>query len=277
MLGSFFPHSHALIVFCFNPTFSASLTWFRPFSTFESVPLKNGPAVSNVAYGGMMGADSEIKRLKYGVDAVFSAYVGYNGSHQAAQGNSIYQNGGVLGATAVFYKGNFFNGWTANIGASQAELSTMYGKDDFTMLTAGIATKSGYNWELFNNKFIIQPNYLMSYTFVNTYDYYNRQGVRISSDPLNAIQIAPGIKFIGNLKNGWQPYINVQVVINLLESTKFKANTVSMPEMSVKPFVVYGAGVQKRWGERFTGFIQAMFRSGGRNGVGFNLGLRWSI
>ena len=24
-------------------------TWFRPFSTFESVPLKNGPTVSNVA------------------------------------------------------------------------------------------------------------------------------------------------------------------------------------------------------------------------------------
>ena len=253
-------------------------TWFRPFSTFESVPLKNGPTVSNVAYGGMMGADSEIKHLKHGVDAVFSAYVGYNGSHQAAQGSSIYQNGGVLGGTAVFYKGNFFNGWTANIGASQAELTTpMAGKDDFTMLTAGVATKSGYNWELFNNKFIIQPNYMMSYTFVNTYDYYNNQGVRISSDPLNAIQIAPGIKFIGNLKNGWQPYINVQVVINLLDSTKFKANVVSMPEMSVKPFVVYGAGVQKRWGERFTGFAQAMFRSGGRNGVGFNLGLRWSI
>ena len=252
-------------------------TWFRPFSTFESVPLKNGPTVSNVAYGGMMGADSEIKHLKHGVDAVFSAYVGYNGSHQTALGTSIYQNGGVLGGTAAFYKGNFFSGWTANIGASQAELSAMFGKDDFTMLTAGVATKSGYNWELFNNKFIIQPNYMMSYTFVNTYDYYNSQGVRISSDPLNAIQIAPGIKFIGNLKNGWQPYINVQVVINLLDSTKFKANVVSMPEMSVKPFVVYGAGVQKRWGERFTGFAQAMFRSGGRNGVGFNLGLRWSI
>ena len=52
----------------------------------------------------------------------------------------------------------------------------------------------------------------MSYTFVNSFDYTNSAGVRISSDPLNAIQIAQGLKFIGNLKNGWQPYFSMQMV-----------------------------------------------------------------
>lgn len=145
------------------------------------------------------------------------------------------------------------------------------------MLATGIASKTGYNFELAKGKFVIQPNYLMSYTFVNTFDYTNSQGVRIESNPLNAIQIAPGIKFIGNLKNGWQPYASVQMVWNILDKTEFKANNVSLPDMSVKPYVQYGVGVQKHIGERLTGFGQAMIRNGGRNGVALSFGFRWAL
>lgn len=209
--------------------------WFRPFATFETVGLKSGPKVGNTAYGSLFGGDSEILELKHGWDMTYSMYAGYIGSHQTYDSVGIYQNGGTLGASAAFYKGNFFTGLTANIGANVAEASTMYGNEDLTMLATGIASKTGYNFELADGKFIIQPNYLMSYTFVNTFDYTNKAGVRISSDPLNAIQIAPGLKFIGNLKNGWQPYLSVQMVWNLLDDTRFMANNVSLPDLSVKP------------------------------------------
>ena len=251
--------------------------WFRPSTAFERVPLKNGPSVNNVMYSSLFGVDSEIKQLKHGFDAVFTGYAGYTGSHQTYEGVGIYQNGGLIGGTAVFYKNNFFGGITANVGATQGEASTMFGRDDITLLTTGAALKTGYNWELFNGKFVIQPNVLAAYTFINTFDYTTKAGVRIKSDPLNAVTVAPGVKFIGNLKNGWQPYLSVSVVMNFLDETKFTANEVTLPEMSIKPYVLYGVGVQKRWGDRFTGFIQTMLRSGGRNGVGFNLGLRWSI
>ena len=264
----------------FTPTMfpeQNSGAWFRPSTSFERVPLKNGPSVNNVMYSSLFGVDSELKQLKHGFDAVFTGYAGYTGSHQTYDGVSIYQNGGLIGGTAVFYKNNFFGGITANVGAMQGEASTMFGRDEINLLTAGAAIKTGYNWELFNGKFIVQPNVLAAYTFVNTFDYTTKAGVRIKSDPLNAITAAPGVKFIGNLKNGWQPYLSVSVVMNFLDETKFSANEVTLPEMSIKPYVLYGVGVQKRWGERFTGFIQTMFRSGGRNGVGFNLGLRWSF
>ena len=264
----------------FTPTMfpeQNSGAWFRPSTSFERVPLKNGPSVNNVMYSSLFGVDSELKQLKHGFDAVFTGYAGYTGSHQTYDGVSIYQNGGLIGGTAVFYKNNFFGGITANVGAMQGEASTMFGRDEINLLTAGAAIKTGYNWELFNGKFIVQPNVLAAYTFVNTFDYTTKAGVRIKSDPLNAITAAPGVKFIGNLKNGWQPYLSVSVVMNFLDETEFSANEVTLPEMSIKPYVLYGVGVQKRWGERFTGFIQTMFRSGGRNGVGFNLGLRWSF
>lgn len=36
-------------------------------------------------------------------------------------------------------------------------------------------------------------------------------------------------------------------------------------------------GVQRTWGERLTGFGQAMIRNGGRNGVAFTFGFRWAL
>lgn len=251
--------------------------WFRPFATFENVGLKNGPNVKNIGYGSLFGGDSDLLELKHGWDMQYSFYGGYNGSNQYYNGVSIYQNGGSLGASSTWYKGNFFTGLTANVGANVGEASSMYGNEDFTMLATGIASKTGYNWELANGKFIVQPSFLMSYTFVNTFDYTNAAGVRISSDPLHAIQIAPGLKFIGNLKNGWQPYIGLQMVWNVMDKARFKANDVSLPNMSVDPYFQYGIGLQKRIGDRFTGFGQAMLRNGGRNGIALQFGFRWAI
>ena len=264
----------------FSPTYlpeKDNAGWFRPYASFEKVNLDNGPDVESTMYGTFVGGDSSMKELSNGWDFQYSAYVGYNGSHQNYNGNSIYQNGGTLGATGIFYKDNFFTALTANVGASVADASTMYGSEDFPMLMAGVASKTGYNWELAKGKFIIQPSYLMSYSFVNAFDYRNAAGVNISSDPLHAINIAPGLKFIGNLKNGWQPYISMRMVWNIMDQTNFHANDVALPQMSVKPYFQYGIGIQKRWGERFTGFGQVMIRNGGRNGVALSLGFRWAI
>ena len=264
----------------FDPTitqYENKAGWFRPYATFEKVDLKGGPTVSNVAYGSFFGAESEMYDLGHGWDGIWGVYGGYNGSHQSYDGVGIYQNGGTLGAIGMAYKGNFFTGLTANVGANSGEASTMYGQDNFTLLMSGVASKSGYNWELAKGKFIIQPNFLISYSYVNTFNYRDAQGVGIESDPLHAIQIEPGIKLIGNLKNGWQPYASVSMVWNIMDKTQFQANYVSLPELSVKPFVKYGVGVRKSWGERFTGFFQTYFTNGGRNGVGLQLGLRFML
>ena len=248
--------------------------WARPYSSFENVHLKNGPKVSNVMYGTFFGGDTSIREFRNGFDGVFSAYVGYNGSHQVFNHNSLWQNGGTLGLTGTLYKGNWFGGWTIASGLSGVDANTMYGSEDFGMWSIGTALKTGYNWELFNSKFIIQPHMMISYSLVDTFNYTNAAGLRINSDPLNAIQLAPGLRFVGNLKDGWQPYLGVDFMWNIMDKTKFDAVETSLPQLSVKPYIQYGIGVQKRWGERSTGYAQAMFRNIGRNGVIFSLGYR---
>lgn len=252
--------------------------WFRPYASFEQVQLDNGPDVNNVMYGSLVGGDTEILDIGRGWDAQFSVYAGYNGSHQTFDGVGIYQNGGMAGLTAALYRGNFFEALTANFGANCADIKSNIGSNDFTTLATGIASKTGYNWELAKGKFIIQPSWTMSYTFIAPLDNYTlSNGVRIKTDNLNAIQLAPAVKFIGNLPNGWQPYLNFRMLWNIIDDTKVKAGFVNLPETSVKPYFEYGLGVQKTVGERFTGFGQAMFKAGGRNGVSFTLGARYAL
>lgn len=251
--------------------------WYQPYANFENVGLSNGPRVDVQSYGSLVGGDSAYKQLKKGWGTVTTPYIGYNGTSQHYSGVSTVTNGGILGLTQTFYHGDFFTAITVNAGASSGESNTMYGKDHYATLMAGVGSKTGYNFEFNNGKFIIQPSMLMAYTYVNTFDYTSASGVKISSDPLHSIQIHPTIKFMGNVGKGWQPYASVGMVWNILNDTKVTANDVRLPEMSIKPYVEYGVGLQKSWHERFTGFIQAMLRNGGRNGVALSFGFKWLL
>ena len=264
----------------FDPTMSQTDYaggWFRPYASFEKVGLADGPKVENNSWGTFLGGESSMKDLGHGWDGMWGAYIGYNGAHQNYDGVGIYENGGTLGLVGMAYKDNFFVGATVNGGMMAAQANTMYGTEDFNMVMAGIAAKTGYNWELADGKFIIQPSLQTSYSFVNTFDYHNSANVYLESDALHAITIEPGIKFIGNIKGGWQPYAGLSGVFTIMDRTHFHANDVSLPALSVAPYAKYGIGLRKTWGERFSGFFQMFLMSGGRNGFGMQGGFKWAV
>ena len=116
---------------------------------------------------------------------------------------------------------------------------------------------------------------LLGYSFINTFDYTNSAGVRITSDPIHSIHIEPGIRFIANLDNGWRPYLGVSMIWNLLNESHFKADGIRLPETSIKPYVKYGVGLQKSWNERTSSYVQAYVTNGGRDGVGLQAGFSW--
>lgn len=251
--------------------------WYQPYANFENVGLSNGPRVDIQSYGSLVGGDSAYKQLKKGWGTVTTPYIGYNGTSQHYSGVSTVTNGGILGLTQTFYRGDFFTALTVNAGASVGESNTMYGKENYTTLMAGVANKTGYNFEFNDGKFIIQPSMLTAYTYVYTFDYTNAAGVKISSEPLNSIQLHPTVRFIGNVGKGWQPYASVGMVWNILNETKFTASDVRLPEMSIKPYVEYGIGLQKSWNDKCSGFLQAMLRNGGRNGIALSFGFKWTL
>ncbi len=265
----------------YSPLFIPELekgVWFRPFANFESVDMHqvNG-RISSQTYGALVGGDTALKDLGNGYQGMMSAYVGYTGSHQDLKGVSNYQNGGVVGVTGAIYKNGFFSGLTVSANASGNSASTPYGSNDFFMLTAGAASKTGYNWELANGRFIIQPSWLMSYTFADVFSPNDFAGMKVDANALHGVQLAPGLKFIGNFQNGWQPYLTVDYRFNLCDKADYKVGVVDLPDAQVKSYIEYGLGMQKRWGDRFTGYGQFLGRGIGRNGVGLNLGMRWMV
>ena len=251
--------------------------WAKPYTTFESINLAHGPKLNIISYGTMLGGDSDFRKLKNGWSNVGTLYIGYNGSQIDYDDVDVTTNGGTIGITETFYKNNFFTAITAAAGASVAQAHTMYGKEDLTTLMSGIASKTGYNFEFLDGKFIIQPTMHLNYSMIKTFDYTNAAGVRVNSDPAHTIQINPNIRFIGNFKGGWQPYASVGMVWNLMNRSHTVVNGIELPQMHARAYVEYGVGLQKQIGENFSGYGQVMLRNGGRNGVTLTAGFRWYI
>ena len=62
-----------------------------------------------------------------------------------------------------------------------------------------------------------------------------------------------------------------------MDKTDFMAADAALPDMSVRPYIQYGFGIQRKWNDKYTGYLQALLRNGGRNGVSLSAGLRWII
>lgn len=261
----------------FSPEQRSSKTesiWVKPYSAFETIELENSSIVHNTAYGTYIGYDTNVIDLNKDWDAVLTFHAGYTGSRQKYNARTIFQNGGQLGASGVFFKDNFFLGLLTNVGANNAIAKSSFENLNFSMISATAAVKTGYNFEFLEQKLSLQPSFLGAYLWVNTFDYVNAQNVVVKSDPVYSIQLIPGLKLTANLNDGWQPYIGVQQIWNIINASKFSPNDVSVGEISLKPYVQYGIGLQKSTGENFTGYIQATVRNGGRSGIILSLGLK---
>ncbi len=259
------------------PAYKNEGLWIKPYTSLEKINLKHGPGVDATTYGTMIGFDSDFIKLKKGWNSVITGYVGYNGSQLRYSGVDTTLNGGILGAANTFYKGNFWTALTATVGAGVGQNYNMYGKEDFTTLMTGVASKTGYNFEFNDGRYIIQPVWNMNYSFINTFDYTNSAGLKIDSKPMHTIQLNPNIRFVINSESGWQPYSSVGMVWNLMNESKVYANNTALPEMSIKPYVEYGLGIQKLFKDNYSAYAQAMVRNGGRKGIAFTFGFRWNI
>lgn len=250
--------------------------WVKPYGTDEKVKLKNGPKVDNTQYGSYFGYDSDISELDNNWNMILSAYGGYIGAKQSFEKQSVSQNGGHIGLAGYFYKNKFFTGVTVNFGASNSSADTIYGHENFVTLLSGIASKTSYDFNV-SKSFIFQPSLLMSYSYVKTLDYTNAADVDIESSPLSVLQVAPELKFIVQLHNSWQPYMNLQMVWNMFDETRFTANKAILPDFELDSYISYGVGVQKNFGENVTGYVQVDFRNSGRDGVNGKLGVKYKI
>ena len=146
---------------------------------------------------------------------------------------------------------------------------------NYGIFDIGASARVGYNVGL-GKHWLFQPMYTMSYIYISGIDRHNHRGQNIDLKGTNTLQIAPGFKLIGNY-GGWQPYLLFDYTWPCIAKTVANVNNIGIPDLKLRSYVEYGAGLKKNLGERFTGYAEAVMRNGGRTGISFQGGLTFKF
>lgn len=259
-----------------NDKMSKLNIWARPYASLEHV--RTGQGTFEVqTWGTYAGMNSGLIELSNGWDAIMGGYLGYNGGHITRHDLSAYEEGGTLGFETMFLKNKFFTGFDISTGALATKFN--YQNQHWitgTYMTTGISNKTGYNFEFADGKFIIQPNLVLGYTFAHQFG-RSKNGSTVEAGSLNSGLIEPGLNFIGKFESGWQPYMGVSFVQNLVNNDDLSYQYAVMPDMAARGFIKYGLGVRKNWKDRVGLNFQTFARNCGRYGVGFQGGLNVAL
>ncbi len=253
--------------------------WYKMYGTFENLNMNVSGLgrVGNNAYGALIGADFGLKELKNGWKFMPTAYVGYNGAHQAYPGIGAYQNGGQAGFLGTWYKNNFILGGLVYGGVYENSMDVAGHVDNAFNYFAGAATKLAYNWR-FHRDWVLQPNLMAAYNFFGQQNWHSDYGqMGMMAGMLNGVNIAPGVNLIWE-KETFSIYGTLQYMYNVNGAVGGRAGNVGLPQVEMeRGYIQYGLGFNKRWGERFSGYLQAVLRNVGRTGVGFQLGFNFLL
>lgn len=253
--------------------------WVRPYGYKEDIDFKSGPKVSNTAWGAFIGFDTKPVDIGGGFENNYSFYAGYNNNTSKYEDIRIEQEGILAGITAAFYKGQFFSGITLNAGAARNKATSIHGREEFDMYTAGASVRAGYKIPLNGAQTItLQPIMNAAYSFINVEDYTNAAGLKMTSKNLMPLTVAPELKAQADLINRWTLYAGGSYVWSFMDdNASFMTGGVDIPQISIGPYVQYGVGVFKGFGEHLKIGLEGYGRSLGREGYGGQATLRWNF
>ena len=249
--------------------------WVKTFGSDDDVKVENfSNTIDAEAYGVVGGVDSKVFTYDNGVKAAYGVYGAYVGGKQKYNDSKIEQKSGYLGVSAAFRKSNLFSNFTLNGGYITSEANTEWGKDKFDTKVVSVANKTGVDIKTYNN-WKITPSLYVAYTGMDTEDYTNKAGVKMENEFSNVITIAPELKASNRIGKDLDGYAKVSYK-HYIYDAEVRADDVLLEEMSAKPYVEYGFGVEKNWADK-SGYAEITRRSGGRTGWNINLGLNFDF
>ncbi len=260
--------------------------YFKPFFSNENISLKYNLTTKTNSYGGVFGFDSNTIYLTdfYDVMATFGLYTGYVGSNSKFNGLKNKQDGTLLGLKMNFLiNKNFFTTFVTNIILFNNKIKYNGIDNEFNSYLTSFALKTGYNFTYNINEsklFTLQPSIMLSYSLIDNNDYITQSNVLIkTNNTINILTISPEIRLnLSILNNTFMPYFSISGFFNINNTNNFKANSIKLIDYMLKNYGEYTIGFDKFFiNKNLKVFSSIGYRSGGRDGINLNLGIKAKI
>ena len=258
---------------------AAPTLWVKAFGSKEDVELEEYTTVETTYYGAVVGLDWD-RQYTDNFDATYGVFASYVGGELKDDDwdNKVKQSGGYIGARANWYFGKLFFNGMIDYALIQNTADTTDDSNDFNSQVAGLAARVGYNFEVANKSFTIQPNLGLTGKYIITDDYdtiVDGNKIKLSIDNITNITIEPGLKLAKNLGKCWILTGEGKYVIENVNGD-VTADDIVLPDTSYDNFANVGLGIEKIWGYTVLN-LKANKTFGGRDGFIINAGIEFKF
>ncbi len=223
-------------------------------------------------YGVILGIDTD-RKYTDNFDATYGIFAAYT-EGKLEKSDKARLNEGYIGVRGNWYINKLFFGAAANFGLGKTKTEANGDESDFDSQSIGLALKAGYNFELSDDNFTVQPNIVFNSNF-NISESYNIDGTKVESDDYFNLSVAPGVKAAKNLGRCWILTGEVKYVITSTDG-KVEINDASEYNTYYSNYTLAGLGVEKIWGYTVV-HCKVNKTFSGRDGWIFNAGLEFKF
>lgn len=223
-------------------------------------------------YGAVVGIDTD-RKYSDKVDATYGIFVAYTEGN-LENGEKARLNGGFAGLKGNLYIGKLFFGALADFGLRKTKVSSNGDEQDFDSQSIGIALKAGYNFELKDNSFTLQPNIVFNSDF-DISEGYKLDGTKVESDDYFNLNVSPGVKAAKNLGRCWILTGELRYFITS-SNGKVEIDDINDYNNYYSNYALFGLGVEKIWGYTVL-HLKVNKTFSGRDGIMGNAGIEFKF
>ena len=195
-------------------------------------------------YGAIVGLDFDRKYTDV-FDATYGFFISYINNElniDKSEDIKLKQNIGFVGVRGTLYFGRLFFSGIVDYGLSfnKAETTSNEGCDskNFNSSTIGVAGKVGYNFEVAEKSFTIQPNIILTGSYIFIMDDIKKES-RI--DDIRKYTAEPGLKLVKTLGRCWILSGEGRYVVEKFEKQ-------IEDDICYGNYTNLGLGIEKIWG-----------------------------
>ena len=236
--------------------------YIKGFGAMDKFEMKDYTKFENTNYGGIIGLDWD-RQYSDNFDATYGLFVAYAENElkeEDYEDDKLSSKNGFAGLRGNWYIGKLFFGAVLDYGylAQKVEIKDEYEEydNDFKIQSIGFSAKAGYNFEVAEKSFTIQPNVVFNsnYLLVEEYDMpldgpdYT---AKTKAEDTYNFAVAPGLKIAKTLGKCWivtaeGKYVFVSSHGDLKYESDYEI--IKFPDTYYKEYASCGIGIEKIWG-----------------------------